>query len=259
MSLFKFFKSKKIDKTENKFIGRHQQAFAIKRILGENVTSMEMQIAINKDLGERSEIVAKLEKLEAEIHSESFINQFDVESARKEIDEILNNGYKSCVLQNDIDLENRSLKILRDAIEYFKNFLKKRGTGLANINDLLNLRVTSGFLYWVDLGGLLQTSEEQQAWIIVSSLINTERPVGGFSKSDLVSSLLSVLSKEDVGGMAENYTKMKERLLQNKTINQAEAKRIDELIEKGLADNRRLKERYPTRPSIVLDNLESKK
>lgn len=81
----------------------------------------------------------------------------------------------------------------------------------------------------------------------MSSLMNAGKPIGGFDKSDLIASMLSTLSKKDAGVISESLKQMKKRLLDNKKINKIGAKKIDELIEKGLADNKRIHEQYPDR------------
>lgn len=242
LTLFNFFKTKKV--SQDKFIGRHQWVFLIKRILGENVSDMEIQIATNRDIVERNEILASLENLEGDIHSEYFDNQFSVLKASEKITEIIEKGYKTCVLPNDIDLENRCLKILDDTHEYIKKFGKKNSSlaeeKIAEIDKLLDMMIAKGFLYWLTLDHLLDTADEQHAWIIISSLVNMGKPIGGFNKSDLVASMLSTLSLKDADEISESLRRMKKRLLENKKINKIEAKKIDELIEKGLVNNKKI-------------------
>ncbi len=252
MALLDFLKTKKEAVVEKQFVGRHQQTFFIKQIFGENASDMERQIAVNKDLGERNEIAMKLEKVEEYVHSDYFTNQFDVSSASKDIENIIDEGYKTCVLPNDIDLENRCLKILRDTIEYTKRFGLKHGTltveNAAKLDDILNLRVAAGYLNWWTLGDLPLNGDEQHAWMIISSLLNTGKPIGGFDKSDLVAGVLATLSLKDVIWSAEQFKKIKEKLLHDGKINQTEAKRVDELIKKGLAQNKKIHEEHPDRP-----------
>lgn len=252
MTLFDFFKTKKEEGVKEKFVGRYQWILIIKQILGEDIPALEMQIATNKDLGERNEILEKLEKLEEYIHSDHFTNQLDVSSASKDIDGIIDEGYKNSVLLNDSELENRCLEINHNIIEYIKNFARKNGTLTeeknASLDKIIDLRVASGFLTWMTLGDKLQTSDEQHAWMIISSLLNTNKKTTGFNKGNLIKDVLATLSQKDIEPEAERFRSMKRRLLENKKISDGEAKRIDELVEQGLAKNKKIHEQHPDRP-----------
>ncbi len=240
MALFNFLKTKKEGMTETTFIGRYQSILKIRQILGEDVPAMEMQIAINKDFGERNEILGRLEKLEGYIHSDHFTNQFDVYSAGKEIGEIIGEGYKTCVLQNDIELENRCLVIHQDIIDYTKKQFEKDGvlteTKIADLDKILNLHTAAGFLTWMTLGDKLKTSDEQHAWMIISSLVHPNKRTGGIK--DLIAWAVLTDKDHDVNKIVEPFRKMKKKLLENKKISDAEGIKIDELIEQGLAKNK---------------------
>src|SRR3989339_338553 len=97
--------------TEEKFIGRYQQAIIVKKILGKELTEIDLQIAKNKDNGERNEIIERLSEVEDYAQSDFFTNQIDVQGAYKDIVKIIKDGFANCVLQNDVNIENRCFKI----------------------------------------------------------------------------------------------------------------------------------------------------
>ncbi len=251
MALFNFFKKKKEEKIDNIFVGRYQQILFIRQILGEDVPALEIQIATNKDLSERNEIVEKLENLEKYMHSDFFTNQFDVSSASKDISEIAKDGYNNSVLPNDSELEERVLTIYHNIIEYTKNFAKKNGSLTeeenANFDKIISRYLSIGLMTWMTLGDKLQTSDEQHAWVILSSLSHANKESTGFDKGDLVKTVLTLLSLKDVKLEAEQLREMKKRLLESKKISDHEANMIEELIEQGLDGNKRLHEQYPDR------------
>ena len=239
MTLLDFLKRDKLE-NENKFIGRYQSVLKIRHILGENVPTMEMQIAINKDLGERNEILEKLERLEKNIHSESFDNQISVYNAGLEIEEIIGEGYTTCVFQIDRELENRCLAIRHDTVEYMVNFMRKNGTlkddTIANLDKALELHILSGFLCWMTLGDKLKTRDEQDAWMIMSSILYPKKLTGNIK--DLVVWALKDKEHDANEDVIEPLRKMKKRLLESKKINEAAGKIIDKLIDQGITESK---------------------
>ena len=251
MGLFNFRQNEEKPETETGFIGRHQEILIIKHALGENVPDIELQMATNKDIAERNEIVEKLDELEAYMRSDAFTHRLDVLHASKEIDAIIDKGYQTSVLPNDSVLENRCLIINQSITEYVKDLEKKNGTlteeKAKNLDKIIDLRLARGFLIWMTLGDKLTTSDEQHAWMIKSSLNFLNKPKGGFDKTKLVKDVISIVSVKDMDGVVENFKSVKAKLLENKQITESDAKKIDELIERGIAENKTIHQQHPER------------
>ncbi len=251
MSILDFIRRNKKTKEKNgaQYVGRHQQVLMIKQILGEQAPALEVQIAKNKDLSEYLETLKDLEEIEEYMHSEFFTNQFDVLNIKTKLDKFTDKGYENLVLLNDSELEDRILAIYSNIIDYTKNFAKKNSSFssevVENLDKTIDFRIAKGFLVWITLGDLLKTGEEQHAWWIVSSLLNTNKKSLGFYKGDFVKDVLSTLSNKDAHSMALSLRDMKEKLLRGGKIDNAEARRVDELIEQGLIKNKKIHEQYP--------------
>jgi hypothetical protein len=228
MGIFNFLKTKKEENTKDEFVGRHQQFCVVKKFLGEEVPDLELQIAIKKDRSERNEIVKKLEEIEKYIASDVFTNHSDVQSMNEKSRELIDEGYKVCVLVNDSVLEDRCYKIFNDTHEYLKNSVKKLGaTESENFSKLYddskNLQALGSIVSNSSLGGLLELStNEHNAWIIMSSLYASNR---------LTELTLMTFPRVEVEESIRNFAK---KLLKENKINEIEFQKINEEIKKGL-------------------------
>lgn len=251
MGIFNFFKDKKTETVEDKFIGRHQQACFVREMLGQEISSLERQIASNKDNSERSEILEKLESLEAYMKSEFYTTQYDVASTFNKIRQISEEGYMNCVLQNDRDMEERCLKILEDVIEYVENKAKKEGNLTEELVEgnkkILDSEGTVGFLVWPELGSLLNTAEEQHAWLIATSLVHKEKQFGRLNPCNVITALLASLDREGLRVIGDALKTMKDRLVKSEKISENDAKKINEMIEAGISENEEIHKLYPNR------------
>ncbi len=223
----------KVEQTKSKFIGRHEQAYSVKKFLGEEIPNLELQIAINKDKSERSEIIDKLLKIEDYINSDLFTNRFAVESTNKDIDKLTDEGYKNCVLKNDTNLEDRCLKILDETIEFMQNFARKNsnldGEKIADsLNSIRALTITGGTVSYISLGGLLN-EDQQIAWIIMNSL---------FYSNKLVRDASSLLPPEPAKEQTIKIKQFADKLLNEKKIDSNDLIKIDEEIKEGLSFNK---------------------
>lgn len=244
MNLLDFLKK---NNEEKHFIGRHQEVLLIKEVLGESIPKMIMQLAINKDIAEREEIKCRLEIIESNIKSNNFTTVFDIEMTNKEIMDLIFDGYKSCVLQNDLELEIRCFNIYEDTVEYAKYHHEKKGSLNEEMNtgidDIKGRMILTGCLHWVTLSDTLSTSQEQHAWMIISSLLYQNKPVYSFNKGNLVADVVGWPSSpnqpkdkrdELLKQTAERFKEMNKRLLENKIITNDEGNIVDNLIKIGL-------------------------
>ncbi|MBM2817953.1 MAG: hypothetical protein HW401_543 [Parcubacteria group bacterium] len=231
--MFNFFKTKKEERVKNKFMGRHQQLCSVKKFLGEEVPTLELQIATNKDISERDEIIKKLEEVEKYISSDMFTNRLDVESVNKDMQDLIREGYKNCVLTNDTALENRCLKILDDTIKYMQNFARKNpnlnGEEVANqLDSIMALTTTGETVSFITLGGLLN-DDQQVAWAIMNSL---------FYSNKLIRVASSLLPPEPSQEQAQKIKRFAEKLLNEEKININNLQKIEEEIKEGLLLNK---------------------
>lgn len=219
--------------TNQKFIGRHQQFYSVKKFLGENIPDLELQIATNKDNDERKEIVDKLEEIEEYIKSDLFTNRLSVESANKDIQRLTDKGYKNCVLKNDTALENRCLKVLDDTIKYMQDFARKNpnlnGEKVADqLDSIMSLTTTGGIVSLITLGGLLN-EDQQIAWVIMNS---------SFYSNKLVRDASSLLPPEPSQEQTKKIKRFAEKLLNEKKITTNNLRTIEEEIKEGLLLNK---------------------
>ena len=251
MGIFDFLKTKKKEVLENKFVGRHQQVCFVREMLGQEISSLEQQIATNKDNSERSEILERLESLEAYMKSEFYTTHYDVASTFDKIRGISKDGYMNCVLQNDTGMENRCLKILEDVIEYGENKARNDGSLTDELIDankkILDTEGTYGFLVWPELGGLLNKAEEQHAWLIATGLIHKKKQFGRLNPCNVISELLASLDKKGLAVMANALKTMNEKLLKNGKISEIDGKKVIEMIETGVLENEEIHRLYPDR------------
>lgn len=250
MGIFDFLKTKK-EPIENKFVGRHQQACFVRKMLGQEISSLERQIATNKDNSERSEILERLESLEAYIKSEFYTTHYDVASTFDKIRGISKDGYMNCVLQNDTDIENRCLKILEDVIEYGENKAKNEGSltdELVNANKkILDTEGIYGFLVWPELSGLLTKAEEQHAWLIATGLIHKEKRFGRLAPCNVITEFLASLDRKGLEVLANALKVMNNRLLKDKKIMESDWGKVIEMIQAGKLENEEIHKLYPDR------------
>ncbi len=219
----------------NKFVGRHQQLCNVKKFLGEEVPVLEIQIATNIDISERDELVKKLEEVEKYISSDMFTNRFDVESVNKDMRELIDEGYKTCVLTNDTALENRCYKIFDDTHKYLESSLKKedktKSEEFAHLADQIKSFFALGAIVnLISLGGLLKdSSDEQRAWIIMNSVVY---PNG------LVKTASSILPSEPAEQEAVKLKLFAEKLLKENKISNGDLQKISSEIKDGLVQGK---------------------
>lgn len=159
---------------EEKFIGRHEEFCLVKKLLGEEVPDLEIQIAKNKDASERSDISSRLEELEGFIRSKDFSHGNVLEVHDKAMNLVSDAG-KLCISENDTELGNRLYKILDDTIEYAKAKYREKGELTDEISEKLdgiskNFRLAD-FLGFLQLHDLLNTADYQMGFYIWNSLV----------------------------------------------------------------------------------------
>ncbi len=247
---------------DSKFVGRHQQACSVKKLLGQNIPEMEMQIASNKDFRERKKIDESLKELEAYVSSELFgsmeeFAKLDIKMSFDSVAKISEVGYDTCVLQNDRKMEERLLTIFVNLSEYIKKIVSENNETIISewraagflipenkkftaTDDMLNSAVVIGTMKLIDLGGLLKTEEEKNTWIILDSLDNPERHFGHFNKSNLIKISLTTIKNNSAKRVASELEKTANDLLSKQRITKQEAERIKKLIEEGIAENFRI-------------------
>lgn len=234
MGILNFLKDKKTEGNENKFVGRHQQVCFVKHLLGEEIPSLNWQIATNKDLSERNEVLEKLEWLEKYIESEFYTTKYDVATTFDKIKIILDTGYKSCVLQNDSELESRCLGIYKDVIDYSNNKRKKEGTltdeKMTNCSDMIEAQKGLGFLCIID-GGLFDSPLEYHAWVVYFSL----QP--NYYTQNLITDVLKCVSASSLGVLVSGLKLASTKLLENKKIDKNDENKIRKMIEAGIKEN----------------------
>ncbi len=221
-------------KVENKFIGRHQENINLKIFIGEEIPSMELQIAINKDNREKGEIIVDLEKIQKKITSDFFSNHFDVQAVNKDLKELIKKGNENCVLFNEDDLEARIYNIFDDTHKYLEKFIKDTGGDINKFSETFSLLKSFLFLgsvsNYVNLGGILKNeSTEQQVWLIINSL---------YKKNKLIVSALSILPHSPSSQNAKEIKNVAEFLLESKKITENDLKKIDEEIKIGLLQSK---------------------
>ena len=244
MTFLNFLKSK-IERNVN-FIGRHQQSCAVKKLLGQTVPQMEIQIASNKDFQERKKLDENIKELEQYVSSRLFgsmeeFAKMDIQVSFDSVAKITETGYDTCVLQNDRKMEERVLSIFVNLSEYIKKMVSENsGKEFTATEDTLNSAVVIGTMKYISLGGLLKTEEEKNAWIILSSLENPERHFGHFNKSNLVKISLTTINKEGVNDVVSKLKEITKVLLKSSAINTNEESKINKMIESGLAESEKI-------------------
>lgn len=231
---------------DSKFIGRHQQACAVKKMLGQNVPQMEIQIASNKDFQERKKLDESLKGLEKYVSSRLFgsMEQFaktDIQMSFDSVAKISEVGYDTCVLQNDRQMEKRLLTIFINLSEYIKKLVSENtGKEFIAAENTLNSAVAIGTMKFLSLGGLLKTEEEKNTWIIMDSLDNPERNFGHFDKSNLVKISLTTIKNNSVKKFADELEKTANDLYNKQKITEREVEITKKMIEQGVTENFRI-------------------
>lgn len=233
MELFNFFK-KTGAKEDETFVGRHQQVYFVKHLLGEEVPSLNWQIAKNKDLSERNEILEKIDDLEKYINSEFYTTTYDVATTHEKIKEIIKQGFNTHVLQNDSDLEKRCFDIYKQVIEYSISNGKKHGTmtdkEIADIKMLPEFQNDIGRISL--MGGDFDTPLEQHVWMVYFSLLPKSYHHG------LITIILAGVSEREINILVPGFKLAISKLIENKKIDKDDEKKILEMIEEGIAINK---------------------
>jgi hypothetical protein len=237
---------------ENEFVGRYQHLFAIRNILGADYSSMEIQIAKNRDMQERNEIKSKIEEIENNIKSEFFTNLPDVKDVNDTILETLKIGYENCVLQNDTDLEARCFAIILNVQEYYKKLLKENGLLTPQLNqnfeDITDSASSIGWFYWSTLGDLIKKPDEQHAWIIIASVLNISKKIGFLDATNYLKHMIASLPLKDIDNYIRDIKEMNDRLYKTNKISEDESQKVGLMIEEGLNENKEIHKKFPNRP-----------
>ncbi len=223
-------------------VGRHQSRLAVHRLLGYTVSTVDFQLAANKDRSERMDIEQRLAELEIHMQSDEFTTIFDVQDVWKDINEILDKGYDYCVLQADSELESKAIYIYDNIVEYT---LSSGNSGFSeedesHIRELSKKRAIQGILQHITLNDSLKTADEQMAWMILCSLDNPHKSYGGFAESNLITISLELLTGEDLQRRVKPLQLMKDRLRDQGVISTDEAGKVESMIESGIQMSRKL-------------------
>jgi hypothetical protein len=221
-----------------KFVGRHQQICFVKHLLGEDVPSLSWQMAKNKDFSDRSEILENIESLQKYIKSETYTTAYDVGTIFDSIKKIIDEGFRSHVLQNDQEIEERCFEIYKDVIDYSNNKGKNDGTltteQISKMEALPELLRGKGILYEMD-GGDFDTPFESHVWLVYFSL----QP--NYYTNALITTILASVSGKDVNVLVPEFKLAIKKLVENKKIGKDEVKKLVTMIENGLQKNQNSK------------------
>ncbi len=149
----------------NDFIGRHQALIEVKKLLGTEVSQLKNRLAINNDLVERNEVEEKLKKVEDYINSDLYFPLLDVQQSIKDLKLIYDLGARTCVFENDRELNEKIDRLYLELIEHEVRRTKESEVDKLG-KDWLRLQHFSQSLIILDLGGLLTTADEQMALIL---------------------------------------------------------------------------------------------
>lgn len=211
---------------KNEFIGRHEEFCIVKDLLGEEVSTLERQISINKDRNEYNEILNKLIEIEEYIKSENFTHSLDVLHVHDEIMALINKAGTYCVLQNDLDLEDRCFKILESTYEYTKASMKSKSEltqdKIDALDGIIQKTKLANFLSYLQLHDLLNTKEHQMAFYIWNSL---------FKKNGFIVTLLNFnKGSNNMDEYNKNLESFAEELFKQKKIDADDLKKIEDEI-----------------------------
>ena len=237
MTFFNFFKTESKDKQKTEFVGRHQYAIDVRRLLGEETWQSEMEQAIGIDISEHAEILSAVEKIESGINLGDLKHIFGAADMHKEIREIIDRGYTNCVLLNDLLLEERCFKILGATSIILQSWADKDGKDLKH-DEIEHLLRAIGILSNLDLGGLLR-SDKQQGWFVnttdaqkawfITCLLNEPRRL---------TVIFMLSSNDDLEPYGSEVKKLAEKLLMEKKLNNEQFDQINAGFENGLAISR---------------------
>lgn len=221
---------------EEKFVGRHEEFCLVRKLLGEEVPDLEIQIAKNKDISERTDILNRLEDIEGYVSSEYFTHDLAVSEARDEIMKLISDAGRFCISENDPELGKRLYKILDNIMDYVKAKYRRNEElteELAEeIDDISKTSRLADFLTFLQLHDLLNTSDHQMGFYIWNSLVR---------KNGFIVTLLQFNkgmnregSTDESLEFVENYpkrlTEFSEGLLRAGRISDEEMERIREEI-----------------------------
>ncbi len=243
MSISDLIKSKFKNILETQYKGRHQWQLKVKKLLGEHITTLEHQIAINKDNTEKSEIVKALDDIEKYIHSQEFTNTYDVKYAFDELLKIIRLGYSYCVLQLDPILQERALEKVFITCDYLKKVVMvndpniKEFTAFEDTVDALGI---IGLTQLCTLGDLLDSDLEKSTWAILHGLNNPSIKIGRFAPLNLLSGSLTMLNQESTECMVVDHNYALLMLKRNGSLNAKHISKAESLIEEGFKEHKRL-------------------
>ncbi len=244
-------------KTKADFIGRHQELIAVRQALGESVSPAENQVAIEKDIEERNQALQQIQDLEIYVNSDLFVAHegSHITEVNKMIRKIIEDGYDTCVLQNDRELDERCFKIVRYMDECAENLFLKKGKPvppeiIKAEKETPSLLSLGGFFKWSDLGKpkLLDTAEQQQAWLMITSLLHPEKQIGVLNANNYLTQIVASMSLKNLENYVGHLRTMRKRLSDGKKISDEYGRKIDDMIEQGLIENKKIHDQYPDRP-----------
>jgi len=245
--------------------GRRLQLCFVKRMLGDKVSDVEQQEAVNKDIKERDGIFEKLEKLDTRLKAEypyDFIPRFDFSNTHEAILKIIDKGYEFCVFQFDSRMENYALNLLDEIREHYRELLRQQGDADKIVEtDKMNEEIDrmnrmKSWMHLTELGGLINDADEQHAWWIFATLLlagkskdlSFKTNVGNPTQFELIFLMLGSCAKKDVDNLVSHLRAMKDRLIKNQKITKRDGEEIEKIIEEGLNHNKKIHEEYPDRP-----------
>jgi len=213
-------------------LGRHQEVLMVNNFLGRAVSSMEMKMAVNRDNDEKVAIIKRLENIERHINSNGFTTKLNLANVFKDIEEVIEDGYNKCVLQNCLELENSCLNILFDCFEYASKIggTKNCQPG-SDPSRSVNLKNAEGFLLFIDLNDMLKTWQEQHCWLIIANLnVNNE----------FIKNVMSIISPDNIYKYSETLKSMNDKLLADGMINKSDFNKISRAIKDGIKEEKKL-------------------
>lgn len=224
---------------EDKFIGRHEELCLIRKLLGEEVPDLEIQIAKNKDTSEREDILSRLGEIEGYIKSKDFTGDHNVLEVHDEAMRLVSDAGKTCISENDTALGSRLYKVLDDTIEYAKAKYREKGELTDEISkkldDISKTFRLADFLTYLQLHDLLQTSDQQMGFYIWNSLVKENGFIVTLLKFN--KGMKKEGSTDANREFAENYprrlTEFSEGLLRAGKISSDDVEKIKEEISHG--------------------------
>ena len=221
------------------FIGRHEEFCLVKKLLGEEVPDLEIQIAKNRDTIERDTILNGLEEIEKYIRSKDFISNHNVLEVHNQVMKLVADAGIFCISKNDVVLGDRLYKILDDTVDYAKAKYEERGELTDEVSRKLNnigkkFRAAD-FLTYLQLHDLLKTSDYQMGFYIWNSLVQKNAFIVtllGFNKG-MIKEGSTDKEREFVENYPKRLRKFAEDLLAAGRINIRDMKRIESEISLG--------------------------